>query len=234
MPKNKTRANNDNKTTRANVDNNATRANNDNNPSQTNNDKNKNKNKNNDKNNDNSTMKPKVTRDNDDNIENKNEREQRLENLARKQQQENWNNAKKNYNVSKYMHYINLAIDQSNEIHHFTFWCYFNSHGNTTRMSNAPGTITLMKKKRKTPVTIAPAKVSLSKMNRKVKYRYKHLLDIHKLQKQCLKIPEVISKGREHNEDSNKKSETETKWSHALMELYLYRLRITVLRHTLA
>ena len=56
--------------------------------------------------------------------------------LAKKQQQENWNNAKKNHNVIKYMHYTNLTTDQSNEIHDTSFWCYFDPQGNTTQISN--------------------------------------------------------------------------------------------------
>ena len=63
---------------------------------------------------------------------------QRLTKLAGIQQQENWKNIKKNHNMIPYMHYTNLAIDQSNEIHLPTFWCYFDLHGNTTRMSNDP------------------------------------------------------------------------------------------------
>ena len=39
-----------------------------------------------------------------------------LEKLARKQQQENWKNAKKNHIVIIYIHYTNLATDQSSEI----------------------------------------------------------------------------------------------------------------------
>ena len=97
--------------------------------------------------------------------------------LARKQQQENWYNGKDNHNIIEYMHYTNLATYQSNGIHHPTFWCYFNLHENTTRMSNAPQTLKLMKEKRTTPVTIASTKASLNKMNRKVKGRYRHWLD---------------------------------------------------------
>ena len=63
------------------------------------------------------------------------------------------------------MHYTNLAIDQSNEIHLRTFWCYFDPHQNTTRMSNDPQT--RKTEKRITPVTIAPAKESLRKKQQK-------------------------------------------------------------------
>ena len=94
--------------------------------------------------------------------------------LAKKQQQDNWNNAKNNHNVNKYMHYANLAIDQSNEIHRPTFWCYFDPHGNTTRMSNVPQT--MKKGKKATPVIIVPVKASLSKINRKVEHRFRLLV----------------------------------------------------------
>ena len=93
------------------------------------------------------------------------------------------------------MHYTNLATDQSNEIHLPTFWCYFDPHGNTTRMSNDPRVI--MKEKATTPVTIAPAKVSLKKINRRVGRRYRQWLDTQKLRKWCLKILEVIPEGEE-------------------------------------
>ena len=64
--------------------------------------------------------------------------DQRLVELVKKQQQENLNNAKKNHNVIEYMHYTELATDQSNEIYVPTFWCYYDPHGNTTRISNDP------------------------------------------------------------------------------------------------
>ena len=51
-----------------------------------------------------------------------------LTKLAGKQQQENWDNTKRNHNVIPYMHYTNLVTDQSNEIHLPTFWCYFDPH----------------------------------------------------------------------------------------------------------
>ena len=93
------------------------------------------------------------------------------------------------------MYYTNLVTDQSNEIHLPKFWCYFDPHRNTFRMSNDPRTRN--PEKQTTPVTIAPVKASLNKINRKVERRYRHWLDIHKLWNQCLKIPEVISKGGE-------------------------------------
>lgn len=112
----------------------------------------------------------------------------------------------------EYIHYTNLATDKSNEIHHPAFWCYFDPHGNTTRMSNIPPKYmensterkrmsndprTIKKEKKTTPVTITPAKTSLRKITRKVECRYRHWLDTQKLQKWCLKIPEVISEGGE-------------------------------------
>ena len=88
--------------------------------------------------------------------------------LAKKQRKENWKEAKKNHNVIGYMHYGGQATDQSNEIHSLTLWCYYDSHGNTTRMSNNPRTIT---ENSTTPVTIVPAKTSLKYINkRKRKY----------------------------------------------------------------
>ena len=115
--------------------------------------------------------------------------------LAKKQQQANWNNAKKNHNLVEYIHYTNLATDQSNETYRSTFWCYFNLHGNTTRMSNDLQTIKTEKKT--TPVTIAPSKASLRRINRKVERGHRNWLDIQKFQKYCLKIPEVISEVEE-------------------------------------
>ena len=119
--------------------------------------------------------------------------ERRLAKLAKKQQQESWNNAKQSHNVIGCIHYANLAVDQSNEIHKHTCWCYFDLHGNTIKMSNNPWT--MKKEKTGTTVTIVPAKASLSKINRKVERRYSLWLDIRRLQKQCLKIPAAISKG---------------------------------------
>ena len=82
--------------------------------------------------------------------------------LAKKKQQESWDNAKKNHNVIGYMHHANLAVNHSNEIHQPTFWCYFDPHRNTTRMSNDPQDI---KEESTTPVTIAPGKTSSKKIN---------------------------------------------------------------------
>ena len=92
--------------------------------------------------------------------------DQMLTKLAKKQQEENWNNAKQNYNVIKYMHYTELAIDQSNKIHLPTFWCYYDPHGNTTRMRNDPRAI--KEEISITPVTISPAKASLKKITKKI------------------------------------------------------------------
>ena len=71
--------------------------------------------------NDYNKVKPWVIRDNDDKNENGNEEEQRLAKLAKKQQQEDWKNAKNNHNVIKYMHYTNLATDQSSEVESLYF-----------------------------------------------------------------------------------------------------------------
>jgi len=94
-----------------------------------------------------------------------------------------------------YMHYTGLATDQSNEIDDTLFWCYFDPHGNTTRMSNDPRVI--KKEKKITPVTIAPAKASFRKINRKVEHRYRHWLRVQNTRKYCLKILEVIPEGEE-------------------------------------
>ena len=55
----------------------------------------------------------------DDDIDKKDpaQEKQRLVKSDGKQQQENWNKAEKNHNVIEYMHYTNLATDQSNEIY---------------------------------------------------------------------------------------------------------------------
>ena len=82
--------------------------------------------------------------------------DQQLVKLAKKQQRKNWRKAKKNHNVIEYMHYVELTTDQSNEIHSLTLWCYYDSHGNTTRMSNDP--LLTKNMKTTTPVTIAPEK----------------------------------------------------------------------------
>merc|ERR1712161_67463 len=79
--------------------------------------------------------------------------------LAKRQRQENWKKAKKNHTVIEYMNYFELTTDQSNEIHSLTLWCYYDYHGNTTRMSD--NTRQGRKEENKTPVTITPAKASL-------------------------------------------------------------------------
>merc|ERR1712238_615428 len=114
--------------------------------------------------------------------------------LAKKQQQENWKKAKKNHNVIGYMHYGGQATDQSNEIHSLTLWCYYDSHGNTTRMSNNPRTIT---ENSTTPVTIVPAKTSLKYINKKMRTRQTNWLLDRRSRKHCLKILEVIPEGDE-------------------------------------
>merc|ERR1712238_162957 len=116
--------------------------------------------------------------------------------LAKKQQQENWKKAKKNHNVIGYMHYGGQATDQSNEIHSLTLWCYYDSHGNTTRMSNNPRTKT---ENSTTPVTIVPAKTSLKYKNKRMRARFKSWLIDRRSRKHCLKILEVISEGDERD-----------------------------------
>ena len=69
------------------------------------------------------------------------------------------------------MHNTNLATNQSNEIHDTIYWCYFDPHENTTRMSNDQQTI--KKEKKTTLVTIAPVKESLKKINKKVGMIYR-------------------------------------------------------------
>ena len=100
---------------------------------------------------------------------------QKLANLAKKKKQENQENAKKSRNMIKYMHYTNLATNQSNEIHHPSFWCYFDPHRNYTRIRNVSLMLTIKKEKKTTPVTIAlaKAKARLGKINSKAKCRYR-------------------------------------------------------------
>jgi len=117
--------------------------------------------------------------------------------IAKKQQRNNWNKAKTNHNVIGYMNYTNISTDQSNEIQKITWWCYFDSHRNTTRMSNDPRIHHKDKDKKITPITIAPAKVSLKKVIRKEKHRYRQWLHARKIRTWCIKIPEVISEGGE-------------------------------------
>ena len=110
------------------------------------------------------------------------------------------------------MNYTNISTDQSNEIHYPTFWCYFDPHGNTTRMSNilpkdmenskerkimSKDPRMIKKEKKATPVIIAPAKPSLRKINRTVESRYKHWVRVQNTRKYCLKILEVIPEGEE-------------------------------------
>jgi len=132
--------------------------------------------------------------------------------IAKKQQRNNWNKAKKNHNVIEYMNYTNISTVQSNEIQYPTFWCYFDPHGNTTRMSNIlPKDMEdskerkinnkdlrmIKKEKEPTPVTIAPAKVSLERINRRAKGRHKKWLRTKNTRKYCLKILEVIPEGEQ-------------------------------------
>ena len=77
----------------------------------------------------------KLKKEKDNNV-NPEPRDQQLVKLAKKQRQKNWKKAKKNHNVIEYMHFFELTTDQSNEIHSLTLWCHYDSHGNTTSMSN--------------------------------------------------------------------------------------------------
>ena len=110
------------------------------------------------------------------------------------------------------MNYFNISPDQSNEIHYPTFWCYFDPDGNTTRMSNilpkdmedskerkikSKDPRMIKKEKKITPVTIAPAKVSLKIINRRVRRKYRKWSRVQNTRKYCLKILEVIPKGEE-------------------------------------
>ena len=95
-------------------------------------------------------------------------------------------------NMIAHIRYADLETNRSDEIYESTFWCYFNSHGDSTRMVNDPGS--RKKKKRKSPVTIA-AKVSLSRTNKKIRIKYETWLGIRKFRKQLLNIPESIPKG---------------------------------------
>ena len=97
------------------------------------------------------------------------------------------------------MHYTDLTTDQSNEIHCPSFWCYFDPHENTTRMSNEMNNDPRFRNnaKRQTPVTIAPAKASLSNINRTIARRYREWESLQKVRKHCLKILEVIPEGEE-------------------------------------
>ena len=96
------------------------------------------------------------------------------------------------------MHFFELTTDQSNEIHSLTLWCHYDSHGNTTRMSNdkRPGTI---KEESRTPVTITPAKASSKYIKKMMRMRQTNWLNERKSRKWCLKILEVIPEGDEKN-----------------------------------
>jgi len=80
------------------------------------------------------------------------------------------------------MHYTDLTTDHSNEIHYPSFWCYFDPHENTTRMSNEMNNDPQMRNnaKRPTSVTIAPAKASLNNINRTITRRYREWESLQK------------------------------------------------------
>merc|ERR1712238_371432 len=108
----------------------------------------------------------------------------------------NWKKAKKNHTVIDYMHYCGLTTDQSNEIHSLTFWCYYDPHGNTTRMSidKRPGTI---KEESRTPLTITQAKASVKYNTKRMRIRQTNWVNERNMRKQFLKILEVIPEGDE-------------------------------------
>merc|ERR1712238_274536 len=116
--------------------------------------------------------------------------------LAKMQRQENWKKAKKNHTVIEYMNYFELTTDQSNDIHSLTLWCYYDPHGNTTRMSidKRPGTT---KEESRTPVTIAPAKASVKYNNRRMRIRQTNWVNERNMRKHCLMTLEVIPEGDE-------------------------------------
>merc|ERR1712238_516690 len=116
--------------------------------------------------------------------------------LAKMQRQENWKKAKKNHTVIEYMNYFELTTDQSNDIHSLTFWCYYDPHGNTTRMSidKRPGTI---KEESRTPLTITQAKASVKYNTKRMRIRQTNWVNERNMRKQFLKILEVIPEGDE-------------------------------------
>ena len=93
-----------------------------------------------------------------------------------------------------HIRYADLETNRSDEIYESTFWCYFNSHGDITRIVNDPGS--RKKKKRKILITIA-AKVSLSRTNKKILTKYSKWLGIREFREQLLLIPESIPEGGE-------------------------------------
>ena len=74
------------------------------------------------------------------------------------------NNINKN-NMIAHIRYADLETNRSVEIRGSTFWCYFNSHGDITRLVNDPSSSE--KKNRKRTVTIA-TKIDPSRTNRKM------------------------------------------------------------------
>merc|ERR1712194_103765 len=135
-----------------------------------------------------------VNNDSNNNINSNNSNNNDSNNNDSKQLMKNWTKAKKNHNVIEYMHFFVLTTDQSNEIHSLTFWCYFDHHGNTTRMSNdkRPGTI---KEESRTPVTITPAKASLKRINKRMRIKQINWSNERNMRKHCLKTLEVIPEG---------------------------------------
>ena len=99
--------------------------------------------------------------------------------------------------MTAHIQYTDLETNRSEEIYESTFWCYFNTHGDSTRMVNDPGSgIKKNRKTQKTPVTIA-AKASPSRTKKRIQIKYSKWLGIRKFRKQLLKIPETILEGEE-------------------------------------
>ena len=92
-------------------------------------------------------------------------------------QKEKQRNKKSNDNMTVHIQHAYLETNQSDKIYESTFWCYFNSHRDSTRMVHDPSL--RKKKKRKSPVTIA-AKVSLSRIKKNIQSKYSKWLGIRK------------------------------------------------------
>ena len=103
---------------------------------------------------------------------------------------------------------VYLETNESNKIYQTTFWCYFHSHGNITRMSNIAG----RKRKeemKKIPVTITHAS-GFKRINKKAQVKYQVWMSIHKFWKQLPYILDVIPKEEITNNpdiDQNKQNQ---------------------------
>jgi len=132
--------------------------------------------------------------DDEDSNKSKQQQNQKEEEIHQKEKAIERNKNKQRNNINKnnmiaHIRYADLETNRSVEICGSTFWCYFNSHGDITRMIHDP--LSGKKKKRRIPVTIA-AKVSSSRINRKIHKKYINWLFIRKFWKQLLNIPEAI------------------------------------------